>query len=57
MTAHTLVFMIPSIEGGGLLRRGNIRVADYVETLDALVLQGGADVSPQTYGETPLKPE
>lgn len=57
MTASALVFMIPSIEGGGLLRRGNIRIADYVAELDGLVLQGGADVSPLTYGETPLKPE
>ena len=57
MTADALVFMIPSIEGGGLLRRSNIRVADYVGELDALVLQGGADVSPRTYGEPPLRPE
>lgn len=57
MTANALVFMIPSIEGGGLIRRGNIRIADYVAELDGLVLQGGADVSPLTYGETPLKPE
>jgi putative glutamine amidotransferase len=57
MTADALVFMLPSIEGGGLIRRGNIRVADYVAELDGLVLQGGADVSPLTYGETPLKPE
>jgi putative glutamine amidotransferase len=56
-TADALVFMIPSIEGGGLIRRGNIRIADYVAELDGLVLQGGADVSPLTYGETPLKPE
>lgn len=57
MTANALVFMLPSIEGGGLLRRGNIRVADYVEILDGLVLQGGADVSPLTYGEQAIKPE
>lgn len=57
MTANALVFMIPSIAGGGLLRRGNIRIADYVDVLDGLVLQGGADVSPLTYGEMPLKPE
>jgi putative glutamine amidotransferase len=57
MTANTLVFMILSIESGGLLRRGNVRVADYVDALDGLVLQGGADVSPVTYGELPLKPE
>lgn len=57
MTANALVFMIPSIEGGGLLRRGNIRIADYVDALDGLVLQGGADVSPLTYGEQPLRPQ
>jgi putative glutamine amidotransferase len=57
MTANALVFMIPSIEGGGLLRRGNIRIADYVDALDGLVLQGGADVSPLTYGERPLRAE
>ena len=57
MTMNALVFMIPSIEGGGLLRRGNIRIADYVDALDGLVLQGGADVSPLTYEEQPLKKE
>ena len=57
MTANALVFMLPSIEGGGLLRRSNIRVADYVDVLDGLVLQGGADVSPLTYGEQALRPE
>lgn len=57
MTAGALVFMIPSITGGGLLRRGNLRIADYVTELDGLVLQGGADVSPLTYGETALRRE
>ncbi|HEX6005938.1 MAG TPA: gamma-glutamyl-gamma-aminobutyrate hydrolase family protein [Burkholderiales bacterium] len=57
MTADALVFMLPSIEGGGLIRRSNIRIADYVAELDGLVLQGGADVSPLTYGETPVRPE
>jgi putative glutamine amidotransferase len=57
MNMNALVFMIPSIESGGLLRRGNIRIADYVEALDGVVLQGGADVSPLTYGEKPLKAE
>jgi putative glutamine amidotransferase len=55
MTADALVFMIPSVESNSLLRRGNIHIADYVEALDGLVLQGGADVSPLTYGEQPVK--
>jgi len=57
MTGDVLVFMVPSVESGGVLRRGNIKIADYVDALDALVLQGGADVSPLTYGEQPIKAE
>ena len=33
------------------------RAADYARTLDGLVLQGGADISPLAYGEQPQKPE
>ena len=57
MTHGALIFMIPSIETGGLIRRGNLSVEDYVEALDGLVLQGGADVSPRSYGDHPLRPE
>jgi len=57
MSAGALVFMIPSIAGEGPLRRGDVRVRDYVSELDGLVLQGGADVSPVTYGETPARPD
>lgn len=56
MKAGAMVFMIPSIISGGLLRRRNIRIDDYVSELDGLVLQGGADVSPLTYGESALQP-
>jgi putative glutamine amidotransferase len=55
MTSDALVFMFPSIGVGDVIRRGNIRIADYVAELDALVLQGGADVSPLTYSETALR--
>ena len=54
MSRDALIFMIPSIESGGLIRRGNLSVTDYVNELDGLILQGGADVSPVTYGEVPL---
>ena len=57
MTHGALIFMIPSIETGGLIRRGNLSVEDYVEALDGLVLQGGTDVSPRSYGDQPLRPE
>jgi putative glutamine amidotransferase len=33
-----------------------LKVKHYVDALDGLVLQGGADVSPKSYGETPLNP-
>ena len=55
MTAETLVFMVPSVSAGEAPRPGNVRLAEYALELDALVLQGGADVSPITYGEQPLR--
>lgn len=45
-------FMIPSVAPSG-----KIQLSDYAEALDGLVLHGGADVAPETYGETPLKEE
>ena len=30
---------------------------DFAERLDGLILQGGVDVAPESYGETPLRPE
>jgi putative glutamine amidotransferase len=56
MSRDVLVFMVPTVDKDGLLHRSNIRVADYARVLDGLVLQGGADVSPLTYGEEPLDP-
>lgn len=57
MTRDVLVFMIPTVNTDGLIHPSNIRLADYAEHLDGLVLQGGADVSPQSYAETPTRPE
>jgi putative glutamine amidotransferase len=53
----TLVLMVPSVLQDGALLRSNIRIRDYADYLDGLILQGGADVSPRAYGEEPLKPE
>jgi len=55
MTAETLVLMVPSVQLGSGAPRGAMRAADYATELDGLVLQGGADVSPLTYGEGPLR--
>ena len=47
-----LVYLIPSPEAGG-----KINLTHYAADLDGLVLQGGSDVSPLSYGETAMKPE
>lgn len=52
-----LLLMVPSVVQDGILMRSNIRLRDYAENLDGLILQGGADVSPRAYGEEPLRPE
>ena len=52
-----LVLMVPSVLQEGPLLRGSIRVRDYADYLDGLILQGGADVSPKAYGEEPRRPE
>jgi putative glutamine amidotransferase len=57
MSRNVLVFMVPTVDKEGIIHRSDIRVADYARVLDGLVLQGGADVSPSTYGEAPLKSE
>jgi putative glutamine amidotransferase len=57
MTRDVLVLMVPTVDTGGILHRSNIRLSDYARHLDGLMLQGGADVSPLTYGEEPLSKE
>lgn len=56
-TRDVLVLMVPSVVQDGVLTRSNIRLRDYAEYLDGLILQGGADVNPKSYGEEPLRPE
>lgn len=50
-----MVLMIPSPEGE--TRRGDVELGDYADMLDGLVLEGGSDVWPGSYRETPLRPE
>lgn len=51
-----LALMIPPVESDGLLSRNEISLADYARRMDGLVLQGGADVAPESYGEEPMAP-
>ena len=55
MSEGALPVMIPSLSGQTF--RGEVRVDDYAQWLDGLVMHGGADVWPGTYGEQPLRPE
>lgn len=55
MSGEVLAFMIPelSLATPHLPRT---RPKDYVNALDGLLLQGGADMSPKSYGEAPINP-
>jgi putative glutamine amidotransferase len=57
MSKDVLVVMIPAIESEGMIARSDMSLAAYAELLDGLVLQGGSDLAPETYGEAPLAPE
>jgi len=52
MKFGAIAFMIPSVAPAA-----KIALKDYAEELDGLLLHGGVDVAPESYGETPLKDE
>lgn len=56
MQREALALMIPSPDGSTRRRASRVTVADYARELDALVLMGGADVCPASYGEAALAP-
>lgn len=53
MALDAMVVMVPTVERDGVIRRGNVDIADIVSALDGLLLQGGADIDPRAYGEEP----
>jgi len=57
MAHGALALMVPTTEAGARLPRAAVSMRHYVQALDGLVFQGGADVSPQSYEEEPLRPE
>jgi putative glutamine amidotransferase len=54
-SAGALAVVIPSPDGP--TKRGDVTLADYAALLDGLLLEGGSDMWPGSYGETPLRPE
>lgn len=57
MSHGALVFMVPTLSSSAGLGRSSVSMHDVVAALDGLVLQGGADICPKSYAETPLRPE
>jgi putative glutamine amidotransferase len=53
MSTGALAVMIPSPEG--TTRKGDATLDHYADWLDGLLLHGGADVWPGSYGEAPLE--
>ena len=53
MSTGALAVMVPSPTGA--TQRGDVTLEHYAHWLDGLVLHGGADVSPLSYGEQPLQ--
>jgi hypothetical protein len=56
MQRDVLAFMVPSPDGATRRASSGVTVNDYARELDALVLMGGSDVCPESYGEVALKP-
>ena len=57
MQREVLAFMVPSPEGRTRRAGSRATLAAYAQELDGLVLMGGSDVCPESYGEKPLRPE
>ena len=56
MQRDVLAFMVPSPDGGTRRAGSAITLAHYASELDGLLLMGGSDVSPTSYGEAAIKP-
>jgi putative glutamine amidotransferase len=56
LAGASMPVMIPAVDRDSLVRRSEIDLDYYAAKLDGLVLQGGNDVAPQSYGEKPIDP-
>lgn len=56
MSGEVLAFMIPEMSLASPHFPKALKIKHYVNTLDGLLLQGGADMSPKSYGEAPINP-
>jgi putative glutamine amidotransferase len=56
LSGHAMAVMVPAVTAGSLISRSDLDLNHYAQALDGLVLQGGNDVAPESYGESPLMP-
>ena len=54
LAGGAMAVMVPAVDESSLVKRSDLDLHDYAAALDGLVLQGGNDVAPQSYGEEPL---
>jgi putative glutamine amidotransferase len=57
MAHGALALTVPTLGYDAEVSRRRVSVREYAEAMDALLLQGGADVSPTSYGQQPIRPE
>ncbi len=54
LAGGAVAVMVPAVDAESIVQRSDLDLHDYAAALDGLVLQGGNDVAPETYGEAPL---
>ena len=57
LSGGAVALMVPAITRDSIVTRSELNLHDYAAALDGLVLQGGVDVAPQSYGETAQHPD
>lgn len=57
MAHRAIALMVPFVDEESIALVDPAPMADMVDLLDGLVLQGGVDVCPETYGATPIQHE
>lgn len=56
--AHSAIpVMIPTVVRDAVVTEFPVEVLDYANSMDGLILQGGADIHPSCYGQTPNYPD
>ena len=57
LSGGAMAVMVPAVDSSSIVLRSDIDLGHYAQALDGLVLQGGNDVAPEHYGESPIQPE